>query len=43
MRTVETHVATSRGKLGLPEDRADNPRVIAVLAHLRGSNRAPST
>jgi DNA-binding NarL/FixJ family response regulator len=34
-RTVETHVANVMAKLGLPEDRADNRRVLAVLAHLR--------
>ncbi|MBK5307474.1 MAG: response regulator transcription factor [Frankiaceae bacterium] len=34
-RTVETHVANVFAKLGLPEERADNRRVLAVLAHLR--------
>jgi DNA-binding NarL/FixJ family response regulator len=36
-RTVETHVANVLAKLGIPEDRADNRRVLAVLAHLRAS------
>ncbi|MDX6199105.1 MAG: hypothetical protein QOJ79_2256 [Actinomycetota bacterium] len=36
-RTVETHVANVLAKLGLPEDPADNRRVLAVLAHLRAS------
>jgi DNA-binding NarL/FixJ family response regulator len=36
-RTVETHVANVLAKLGIPEDRADNRRVLAVLAHLRAT------
>ena len=36
-RTVETHVANVFAKLGLPEDPTDNRRVLAVLAHLRGT------
>jgi DNA-binding NarL/FixJ family response regulator len=36
-RTVETHVASVLAKLGIPEDRADNRRVLAVLVHLRGA------
>ncbi|MDT7544472.1 MAG: hypothetical protein QOE99_582 [Actinomycetota bacterium] len=41
-RTVETHVANVLAKLGIPEDRAHNRRVLAVLAHLRGSSGASS-
>jgi DNA-binding NarL/FixJ family response regulator len=36
-RTVETHVANVLAKLGIPEDRGDNRRVLAVLAHLRAA------
>jgi DNA-binding NarL/FixJ family response regulator len=37
-RTVETHIANVLAKLGIPEDRDDNRRVLAVLAHLRAGS-----
>jgi DNA-binding NarL/FixJ family response regulator len=40
-RTVETHIANVLAKLGLLEDRDDNRRVLAVLAHLRASGTGP--
>jgi DNA-binding NarL/FixJ family response regulator len=39
-RTVETHVANVLAKLAIPGDRADNRRVLAVLAHLRSAGSA---
>jgi serine/threonine-protein kinase PknK len=39
-RTVETHVSNVMAKLGLPATDEDHRRVLAVLAHLRGSRTA---
>lgn len=40
-RTVEAHVASVFGKLGLPAGADDNRRVLAVLTWLRASTTTP--
>ena len=41
-KTVETHVSSILGKLGLAQSKDDHRRVLAVLASLRGSAAWPA-
>ncbi|MGH3418637.1 MAG: response regulator transcription factor [Streptosporangiaceae bacterium] len=41
--TVEKHVASIFGKLGLPASDTDNRRILAVLRYLAGTSRSRSS